>query len=105
MTIKETIKTFLEDEPRARLRVNRYRTIATIMLRAKGLPQTKEALMEYLERAESINRLIRMTQQEYPELRDPTDNEDTVKALEQKVQLDLGYEPGLPGDVKRLGRV
>lgn len=93
-TIKERIHTYLSEEPRARLRVNRFRTIANLIIEENGLPTSKESLIDALHSAESINRIIRQVQQENPELRDFTDKEDTKEILEQSKMLDLGYQPG-----------
>lgn len=100
--LKERVKDFLVAEPRARERRNRTRAIVNLL--RPGLPEVERIkLISLIEDAESANRYIRDWQLNDPTLRG-TDYQDKT-ALEQRVQLDLGYEPGLPGDVKRLGRV
>lgn len=105
MSLKQCIKTYLENEARARLRRNRYRVVANLIMEEMGLPQSKESLIEALHMAESVNRLIRMTQQTYPELADPTDRPDTKEVLEQTAQITLGYQSGFHDGVRELKKL
>ncbi len=49
---------------------------------------------------QSINRVINFIQRNYPDLRG-SDYEDK-KRLQQKVQVELGYNPGIDQQIKKL---
>jgi len=103
MTLKQEVKKYLLATPKARERKNRYRAIANLLIPKYGFPDSKESLVTHLKEAESINRAIRMVQQEEPETRgEDYGNDETKTILEQKKMLELGYEVGYKNDIKHL---
>lgn len=99
MTLKQQIKFYLEVEPRARERRNRYRTIWNIMEeRYHRDSWNKDFFIEVGSEILSITRLINKVQEENSELQGE-DYKDKNR-LEQEVQVDLGYTPGYKQDLK-----
>ena len=103
MTLKEEVRQYLLDEPRARERRNRQKAIANILIARHGIPTSKESLIVHLEESESINRYIRMVQQEEPATRG--NDYETKDAVEQKKIIDLGYSMGFHEDIKKLNNL
>ncbi len=91
--MKEHLKKYLESEPRARNRSAKDRGIVNLMTEnGTRLPQTKEALIEFVKDYNSYDRLWRLIMQEYPELRGL--DYDDKEILSQGKVIELGYEIG-----------
>lgn len=110
MTIKDKIKKKLEDFPQFRERRFRSTRLAILSLRDLDLEDkhkesrlTLEDLVAFAKKYDSYRHEWDKVMEENPELRGQDYGDK--KIVEQEWQLAHGYEPGLPGDVKRLGRV
>ncbi len=98
------IKKYLEIEPRARERVNRYKAIRRLLVERH--PMLTTVLQNYeieriVKESLTIYRAINRVQQLYPELHG-TDYDTTKKILQQQTQIDLDYRPGNQNEIKTL---
>lgn len=91
MTLYETIKSYLEVEPRARARETRDRAMINLLLKKYPLDISKETLIAFAQDFESYTRIWRKIMQDCPELR--TESYEDKEILEQEKMLKLGYEP------------
>ena len=100
MKLKEQIKEYLEDEPKARERRWRSRVVWNILNAKyhKEIISRDFFINEAFKEIQNINRLIRKIQQDYPELQGK-DYEDKY-VLEKNYQSDLGYEGKYYQDLK-----
>lgn len=101
MTKLNYIKEYLETHEKARERANRYKALVAIIKRDLNLDNisiSDSTLEEIISLGMTYNRSINRIQQLYPELRG-TDYKDK-KTLQQKAQLEQGYEPGFYQDKK-----
>lgn len=101
--LKET-RRYLEEDPRARERSNRYKAIRNMIL--AELPSiagniTKDQLEEVVFNAIQLNRCIQRNQQLFENLRGSDYDEKKVE-LEQQAQIDLEYLPGEDQDNRKL---
>ena len=107
MTIEQRVKNYLEREPKARERQNRSRAVANLLLEdyPDFLPY-KDKLIDLIHSAESYNRLFRKCQLENKDLRgEDYDVMGSKKILEQRKQIELGYEPNYYENVKMLKKL
>jgi len=106
MKLKEQVKIYLEENPRARERRVRANTVWEILKDRFQLEQLGENMMidkrffidEAFTEIQNINRVVRKVQQDYPELRG-RDYEDKY-ILEKNYQSNLGYEGRYYQDLK-----
>ena len=100
MKIYDTVKDYLETEPRARERMNYQRAMVNLLLVKypvlKEVP--KEKLVDFCHDFESYCRLWRKVTEECPELRGK--DYDTKDVVEQDYQIKIGYEPGYEKDIR-----
>lgn len=91
--MKYELKTYLENEPRARERRNKDRAIVNLLL--KHYPSLasvkKEILVEFVKDHNTLDRSWRQLLQEYPRLRGS--DYDQKEVLVQQKRIELGYEP------------
>lgn len=94
---------YLTEEPRARERFNRYKTIRNLIL--KEFPSfadiPKDRIEEIAYNAVHFSRTIQRAQQLDKTLRG-SDYEEKKVELEQEAEIELGYEPGYRQDIKKL---
>lgn len=97
------VENYLRNEPRARERYNRYKTIRNLIL--KEFPNltdiSKDKIEEIAFQAVHFSRCIQRAQQLNRDLRG-LDYEDKKNELEQKVMIKLEYLPGQNQDNKKL---
>lgn len=104
MTIYDEIKNYLEKSPKARERKNKNRFIAWLLWkRLQGVEVTQEMLEKFVVDCSSYDRAWRQVLQLETHLRG-TDYDDK-KMLEQEKELELGYQPGIQKDIKKVGEI
>lgn len=105
MTIYEEIKGHLEKNPTARLRRNKNRFLAWLLAGKYntqfGLGANK--LEDLLVDAASYDRGWRQVLQHEPQLRGADYGDKEV--LEQEKELQLGYQPGIARDIKKVEHI
>lgn len=98
---QDTVRAYLEEEPRARERRNKDRALVNLLIRK--YPQLscieKSTLTEIVLDYNNADRYWRKTLHEYPHLRGK--DYGTKDIVEQRKELALGYEVGYSIDVKR----
>jgi len=85
------IKDYLIKEPRARERANKNRAIGNLILETYGIQVSRETMQDIVGEVLSLDRQWRKTLEENEELRGSDYDKKTI--LEQKAQIELGYEP------------
>jgi len=103
MTLKNQVKEYLENEPRARERRNKDRALANLLLKRHPKLQNalderkmnKDDLIAIMQDFDSLNRFWRLILMENPELRGS--DYDTKDKMESKHLGLIGYR--LPNDV------
>jgi len=92
----------LETEPRARERRNKRRAVARIV--QERYPVLKDiqidTLVEAIDDADSLDRYWRLILSEREDLRGKDYN--TKRIVEERKEIDLGYEPGYNQSRKQL---
>lgn len=100
MNQKVLVEKYLQDEPRARERKNKNRAVVNLLL--KKFPQLseipKDRLEDILQEAATLDRCWRWVTEHRKWLRGA--DYGSKEELEQKVQIELGYEPGYYRDIK-----
>lgn len=107
MTIYDTIKGHLEKRPLARERKKKNQFIAFLLNKKYESEMQTGITIDILERlivdAGSYDRAWRQVLQHEPTLRG-TDYDDKTM-LEQEKELELGYQPGIKKDIKKVGEI
>lgn len=107
MTIYEEMKGYLERMPKARERKNKNRFLATLMVRKYGSQMQTGMDADVIERlivsASTYDRAWRQVLEHEPSLRG-SDYDDKV-VLEQEKELELGYQPGIKKDIKKVAEI
>src|SRR3990167_3626165 len=100
-TIYQRVKNYLEREPKARERHNRSRAIVNLLLEDyPDFMPLKDKLISAIHSADSLDRLFRKCQSECPELQG--EDYSTKQIVEQRKQIELGYESNFYQNVKML---
>lgn len=99
-TLKNEVLKMLQTNIASRERKNRYRAVWFI-LHERHHKDTidKQTFIDIGPEIVSIVRLINHFQKMFPDLRG--DDYNDKKKLVQQTQIDLGYEPGYYGDIKK----
>lgn len=109
MNQREIIKQYLEREPLARERANKNRAIGNILAEKYGtgfidgiaeLSLDKNTMSDFMSDVLNYDRYWRLVTAEYPHLRGK--DWETKDIVEQKAQVELGYEIGHKENVKKL---
>ena len=101
--LKQLVKDYLIREPHFRERHAKDRGIANLLIEKYNLDISKEKLTEIIQDANSMDRYWRMIMNENPELRG--NDYDTKDIVESRKEMELGYETGYLGDVKKLREI
>ena len=103
-TIYQRVKNYLEREPKARERHNRSRAIVNLLLEDyPDFMPLKDKLISAIHSADSYDRLFRKVQSECPELQG--EDYSTKKIVEQRKQIELGYESGFFEITRKLKKL
>ena len=107
MTLYEEMKGYLERMPKARERKDKNRFLAVLLMR-KYAPRVQTGLdADILENiivdASSYDRAWRQVLQHEPQLRGTDYDEKAM--LEQEKELELGYQPGIKKDIKKVAEI
>ncbi len=94
MKLEDILRKYLQDEPRARERVNKVRAICNLLQRNHPVLQTisPEVIVEIIDETIAYERYWRKILLDNPELRGK--DYQTKKEVVQKYQIGLGYESG-----------
>ena len=107
MTLYEEIKGHLEKRPLARERSMKNKFLAVLLLKKyEGEMQTgvTDGIIERLiVDASSYDRAWRQVLQHEPQLRGTDYDEKAM--LEQEKELELGYQPGIKKDIKKVAEI
>lgn len=106
MTNKQKVEHYLEIEPKARERRNKDRALVNLLLKENYVVSdlisrnliTKERLIDFCHEFTNFDRCWRKVTEEREDLRGGDYDEKTV--LEQRAQINLGYEPRYYQDIK-----
>lgn len=105
VTLEKTIKAYLEQEPRARERRFRNRTVWNILQKLHRFETLdKDTFCKLYTKFDSVRRLICKVQEENENLRGQDYSPDK-DILEQEKMLELGYQVRHYQDVKTLARI
>ena len=104
-TIYQRVKTYLEKNLYSRERKNRSLAIVDMLIEKYPflLKFPKERLIVLVKDYESYNRLFRKCQSECPELQG--EDYSTKKIVEQRKQIELGYESGFFEITRKLKKL
>ena len=96
------LETYLETYPQARLRSNKDSAMVNLLMKKYPVLTTieKKTLVEMVKDYNSMDRQWRKILEDRPELRGS--DYDDKERLEQKKQVELGYEVGFTRDKKTL---
>jgi hypothetical protein len=100
--MRKRLEHYLEQQPKARERKNKYRALGNILLEKYKVELSKEMMENIVYDAVSGDRHWRKILEERPELRGTDYSEKEV--LEQQKQIELGYEVGYYRDSKLLNQ-
>lgn len=94
MKREDILRRYLQDEPKARERVNKVRAIANLLQRNHPSIQgvSKEVFTEIIDETIAYERYWRKILLEHPHLRGA--DYETKRKVVQKKQIELGYESG-----------
>ena len=101
--MKEEVLTYLKTEPRFRLRKNKWRGIADLLIKKYNLDIDRRKLADVIADGSTADRNWRLILKERKDLRGE-DYEDG-EILAQEKQISLGYEPNYYQDKKLLARI
>ena len=94
MKLEDKLRTYLQDTPKARERMNKVRAICNLLQRnhpsIQGL--SKEVIMEIIDETIALERYWRKILLDNPELRGA--DYETKRLVVQRKQVELGYEGG-----------
>lgn len=100
--MNETILQYLRDYPAFRERSTKNKWLGGIIFKKYGIeitPKMKDQMQDIISDLQSADRAWRKILEEHEELRGSDYGEKTI--LEQKKQLELGYEPNYYQDIKK----
>lgn len=100
MTIYEKLKSYLEVEPRGRLRKNKNRAIGNLISKQYGLEIDKNKMADMVGEILSADRAWRKVLEDNEHLRGEDYNQKQI--LEENKMLELGYSPNFHKDNKTL---
>lgn len=99
--MKDLVKNYLKEEPRARERLHKDRALVNLLI--KRFPAMKwiekGTLIRFVKDYSSMDRAWRQILEEHEELRGVDYNQKEI--VSQKKQLELGYLPGYDNDIKK----
>lgn len=88
--MRKLLENYLEVQPKARERSNKYRTIANMLITMYQLDIPKETLTKIVDDSISLDRLFRKVLEDRPDLRG-NDYSEKDK-LEEQALIKLGYK-------------
>lgn len=97
---KETIKSYLEREPRARERANKNRALGNLLIEKYHLDIPKDKMADIVGDVLNGDRYWRMTTKEHPALRGK--DWHTKDIVEQEYEMSLGYEVNYKNNIKQI---
>ena len=104
MTLTQELEIYLRDEPRARERSNKDIVFVNLLRYKLGLIDIdKKKLVDLVKLSRTLDRCWRKLLEENPAYRGNDYNQKDI--LEQKKELELGYEVGYHQDKKLLDRI
>jgi hypothetical protein len=102
MNLKDKVEKYLEAELKARERVNKDRAIVNILMTLydTNFGLTKDQLIKFVQDYNSMDRYWRLILADRKDLRGS--DYETKEVVEQRKEIELGYESGYQTSIKNL---